>query len=728
LPAECSGWALLQNMLPLLIETKKSKEAYVCMHDALCTCTATISIDLSVFGEDVNSTLISKIRDFPFFIELKTRLPTEKNMKSNTTSIISLAWAAFFASPALQDTANDSDPLCCEIVGSSSNGISLRAAVSDDTVFTGREEESAAIINAVKAVMDGTLHEARRVVLLYGDPGLGKSLLATRALYICQRDFAKDLDSRDVRVEIIRGRGAAVVEEDLLALGHSLGGAIGVVSGSPQDVVLAALQHLFKNSRYVLLIDDADAEGLSHVLQFLPVSEQPRALIITSQSLTCASVKGQLLIVGDVGPIQFHKRLQLFSPQECMMLMSKVCKNCDALLRFDALLRKEDELRAVFGDGLGYLPLAVRLFANWSRMQFTENMKPHLEDKRIKWQAAFNSAKMVADNAKMTKDDRKLLEDQFEINYEAATGHGAAAADALLLQWKISMDSVVLQADAKYTRGLLGTVRLALLQLQSLRSDVKKFPKEASKQLLGLLSLCPPVQVPWSLFDGGTKGEAQLLVRGARVEVTGTSLEYVSPVGERCRVTRMTNGGALLKEPLYARVVSDRVEGGQLEIESCDGRVFRIPTEHNIEFDPHIGGQCYKDGICTLQLQTPVPATGVKVYIKDNSKLHHRSALIKSHFLSQKTSAVAADESLVTLTLLSSQSSELRNVNLPNQELQLKLKDVFLPHNVTVIDNQLLLSPRRAAPVTVSARKGRVMQHHTGDETVSVVFGCDTGK
>jgi hypothetical protein len=64
----------------------------------------------------------------------------------------------------------------------------------------------------------------------------------------------------------------AVPQEDLAALGRSLGGAIGVESASPQDVVLAALHRFLGTSRYVLLVDDADAEGLARALQLLPVS------------------------------------------------------------------------------------------------------------------------------------------------------------------------------------------------------------------------------------------------------------------------------------------------------------------------------------------------------------------------------------------------------------------------------------------------------------------------
>jgi hypothetical protein len=59
---------------------------------------------------------------------------------------------------------------------------------STDEHFTAREEEKAAIVDAMTSVMDGTSHESRRVLLLHGVPGLGKSLLATQALRSAQQD------------------------------------------------------------------------------------------------------------------------------------------------------------------------------------------------------------------------------------------------------------------------------------------------------------------------------------------------------------------------------------------------------------------------------------------------------------------------------------------------------------------------------------------------------------
>ncbi len=711
LPADCSGWALLRHLLPILQEVDKWKRIEAC-----CQCHATISAYLSVFEEDANKTLLSDIiRDLPFFYEQKNWLPTENEMKLDLTSPVSIArhfLLLFFASPLLQDQVNVRPLLQFQIISSSSNGISLRAAISEDKAFTGREEELAAIAHAIQDVMDKTSHAARRVVLLHGNPGLGKSLLAAQALVTAQKHLSNIPGNQDIRFEIVRGRGAAVVEEDFVTLGRSLGGLIGIHSDSPPQVLLKALKDFFKRSRYVLLIDDADAEGLSRALHVLPVSNQPHALIITSQSLTPDSI---LVDFGHLGPIQFHKKLDLFKFGECMSLTTKICKNCEVFLR-----KREDDLEAAFGEnGLNYLPLAVRLFAEWSRNKFNEIMKPHEQDIKIKLQAVLNDAKESAAKAKkkFEKLEKEQAEADFRKEYETATGHGAAATDALLRQWKSAMGEVVLHADAKYSRGLLGTVRLALLQLESLPSDIK----EASKQLLGLLSLCPHTQVPWSLFDGGAKGEAHLLVRGARVEVTGTSLEYVPPVGERCRIKRDYS-------PLkgYARIVNV-FEDSQLRIEDYEGNVSEIDAD-DVEFHPQIGRMhCDQGGKIYLQLVTPITATGVQVRIKDHHKFRGTLALIKSHYLLRNTLAKIEQDGKSTLSV-DNMLIRIQPIGFPEKELHLKLSNVQLPKDVTIIDGQLFLPPRHVVPMNVTSRRGRVIQYHAGNGTVCVVFGCDSGE
>jgi hypothetical protein len=270
------------------------------------------------------------------------------------------------------------------------------------------------------------------------------------------------------------------VVEDLVTLGRNLGSVIGVVSATPPDLVLVALRRFFSTSRYVLLIDDADEEGLARGLEFLPVSNQRCTLIITSQSLTRDSVTQLLAAAGDRTALHFHKELKPFTHDECMRLMKHVCDKCEALLQ------KEGDLRAVFDDGLARLPLAVRLFAEWSRMQFSANLQAHADDMKAKMQAACKSAREAADKAKLPYD-REQAEAQFRLDYDAATGHCTGAAHALLQRWRSAQDDVVLHADAKYSRGLQGTVRLALLQLDALPADMR----EASRQLLGL---CPQAQ------------------------------------------------------------------------------------------------------------------------------------------------------------------------------------------------------------------------------------------
>jgi hypothetical protein len=323
-----------------------------------------------------------------------------------------------------------------------------------------------------------------------------------------------------------------------------------------------------------LLIDDADEEGLARSLEFLPVSNQRCALIITSQSLRGDAVAELLAAAGDRSALHFSKELKPFTHDECMQLMTRVCNKCEALLEQERLLR------AVFHEGLAFLPLAVRLFAEWSRIQFNANMWPHAEDMKNKMQAACKAAQEAADKAKLPFD-RKQAEAQFRKDYDAATGRCTAAANALLQRWRSEQESVVLHADAKYSRGLLGTVRLALLELDALPTDLK----EASRQLLGLLALCPAAEVPWSLFDGVSRASA---------------------AGQVCRVRREDGiGGVSLHD---AVVASDQaVKGGQCVVVQLQHGKKDIVARSNLEFGPRIIGMVLEDDRYQVQLLTPQP-------------------------------------------------------------------------------------------------------------------------
>lgn len=545
LPEDCSGWALLLHMLPLHPDLKKQ----AMIHNAPCLCKLDIPPDMSIFEEPV-ANLWSAV-----FPSLQKTLPSQaEEFTVESTATMSDACTAALASRTLQDRVNNTPALRVTITPSSSSGLGMRAVTANDHDFVAREEEQAAIVGAVTSVMDGKSFESRRVLLLHGVPGLGKSLLATQALRSAQSDLEKNVAraqaSQDVRLEIVRGRGAGVVDEDLVALGRNLGSVIDVVSASPPAVVLAALRHFFANSRYVLLIDDADEEGLARALEFLPVSNQRCAVIITSQSLTRDSTTQLLIGAGDNTALYFHKQLQLFTPKECMALMRQVCDKCEALLA------KENDLLTVFGDGLGHLPLAVRLFAEWSRRQYNANMK--IYDDEIK------DRKTIACQG-VPKDEKEQCEAKFRLQYDAETGRFTEAANSLLREWKMVKDSVVLHPDSKYSRGLLGTVKLSLLHMELLPTLMKN----TSMQLMGLLALCPPVQVPWSLFDGGFNGEAQLFVRGARVEVSGWSLACDMPVPATCVQVVILQPGeyynevALIKSHFLSNKFSGKKQAGR---------------------------------------------------------------------------------------------------------------------------------------------------------------------
>jgi len=122
-------------------------------------------------------------------------------------------------------------------------------------------------------------------------------------------------------------------------------------------------------------------------------------------------------------------------------------------------------------------------------------------------------------------------------------------------------------------------VRLALHNIGSQFSELD----EACRQLLGLLALCPPVQVPWSLFDGVSR---------------------VSAAGQACRVRREDgSGGAGFDD---AEIVSDAVEGSKVAVKLSDGQEMSV-ARSRVEFGPHILGMVVKEGRYQVQLLTPQP-------------------------------------------------------------------------------------------------------------------------
>jgi hypothetical protein len=359
--------------------------------------------------------------------------------------------------------------------------------------------------------------------------------------------------------------------------------------------------------------------------------------------------------------------LQCFTPAIALELVEQICKGAELTPRLDSI---RAQLPDVLSSGLGLLPLGVRVFADWLRHELDND----------RGGAALGTWKSVCDDVTMTDN---LL-----------PGH----------------------------RGLRATVRLALQHIEQHGDG------EACRHILGLLALCPPEQVPWSLFDGGCNGEGRQLFRGSNVEFSQDclSLEFVSSVGERCRVTRLKSG-KLAPKPRHATVANDCITDGRIRIEYYEGDVVSVPVA-DLEFGPHIRSVQCDGGRCVLQLQKPVSAKGAQSTISnhDDKRLNGRNVAINHQFIVPDPKSDAADNRNVSITFVDTKEERLLHV-----------KYLQLPDGVAIVGNQLVY-PAQAQPVPPSpppSTAGRVVKYHRADplkhdpasDTVSVAFGCETG-
>jgi hypothetical protein len=205
---ECSGWALLQHMLPMLPEIKRQ-----IIHNVACSCSPDIPLCATVFADEDDP--VSYVKESIEFLVLKRSLPTD-TLSAKSESIATLVWYAFLATRTLQDKVMLLPACRIHLIHSDCSGISMRPAISGDENFTARDEEKLIIDRTIRFVMESTSHEACRVILIHGNPGLGKSLLATQALQNAQNQIKEEF-RQNMAIEVFRGRGVEVVNEDLVA-------------------------------------------------------------------------------------------------------------------------------------------------------------------------------------------------------------------------------------------------------------------------------------------------------------------------------------------------------------------------------------------------------------------------------------------------------------------------------------------------------------------------------
>jgi hypothetical protein len=483
------GWSLLQHMLPTLDNS---------FNDAPCGCMIKFGDAMSIFGSDAAAPtadphkLLKLCKDFA--------LKTQKHHGGSSLVMADecvecvLVHVAALGCSELQRRVDAVPAAAVEVVQTEADGLSTRATLSEDRNFIARDAELEEIGKLVEAVFTSVAPAARSVLLLRGHPGLGKSAAAKQGLRLMQKKHAAASCCKGVHVpSIIRGRGAAAVEEDLVRWGRHLGSRIGVGPGAAPDSVLKLLKVFLTTARYVVLIDDADEAGMQQALKHLPPSELRCTLLVTSQMLQMKEL-GAYVTAAECGVAVGSEvnvcELQPFTIAECMKLMQSLCphpppRSSDKpAFSYEPMYAYDADLRDAF-EALVRLPLAVRFFGSWLGDRYREEMK---------------DAKQKAAAASAAFDE---------------TVTGSSVVQSLLSEWRTASAGVVLAAGAEHSRGLQGTVKLALHVLKSAPLA------DACRQLLAMLALCPPVKTPWSLFDGGGAELAALMTRGRRVVVKG---------------------------------------------------------------------------------------------------------------------------------------------------------------------------------------------------------------
>ena len=210
-------------------------------------------------------------------------------------------------------------------------------------------------------------------------------------------------------------------------------------------------------------------------------------------------------------------------------------------------------------------------------------------------------------------------------------------------------------------------------------------------------------------------------MRGSTVEVTGQSLEFVSPVGERCQVEKTDADGEHVV--LHAVVASDKIVKGSESVcvQLPDGKKEFVPRS-SVSFGAHVTEMAVQEGRLVLQLQKLQPAGGaisitIGAKYRDKAKRGKRALLVSNYIVNERIRVRLTDGSDAHEILLDMQHAEL-------------------PHNLRIAGRQLVLQPAAPAlPSPPPSQTGRVLQYHRANplkddpanDTVSVVFGCETG-
>jgi hypothetical protein len=142
-----------------------------------------------------------------------------------------------------------------------------------------------------------------------------------------------------------------------------------------------------------------------------------------------------------------------------------------------------------------------------------------------------------------------------------------------------------------------------------------------------------------------------------------------------------------------------------------------------IDFRPHEFMRDDEGCKFQLRLRKSVLARDLEVKITnhENGDVHGKKGIIRSHVCSDTGSIDQAKH-------LSSRRVRV-NVGTQGNQFDIRIGCLDLPPNVVCRDDQLFILPEEpVASVTIQTESiGRILQHHPLNNTVSVIFGCNTG-
>jgi hypothetical protein len=291
----------------------------------------------------------------------------------------------------------------------------LNATVSSETIFVGRAESISKFNSCVRPVFASDERNHSPLVLVHGQPGTGKSRLASQHLELLQKEFQEPNAPHVVYRHTIQCRSKDAVRDGLHKMGLALADRLGLGSAASVEDVLgdggskpARLKQFLEQNRFVILADDADEDGFEELLHHVPKSRRPCALVVTSQCSTSdllERAKGAPFVLESQGDIA----LDVFPSNHALELVTRTClgdQHADFHIyacpldhfggsgpsvsppakgpKFQFLWDLRDWLPGVLDGDLGHLPLAVYVFSQWLHEEVLRDSRNPTETK-LRW-------------------------------------------------------------------------------------------------------------------------------------------------------------------------------------------------------------------------------------------------------------------------------------------------------------------------------------------------------